>query len=358
MGEKVGSAVAGVAPTDAADHWAVRDWALLLQSHWPTDLAVAWDDLTWTRPVATRVSVTGTETVAGRDCWVVTVDRPGVARADVIRLYLLPGLPSARARSTVYPPSPVWPMGDGVCFPVFPLTDGKGVTSTETRLAMPDGSDFEPENRATVLSRGRDWPLTQTAAVDGQPSTVRVTVSGAWGRAVMRWRDGKLWWTQAWFYSYETPALRWALAGTSWDTPPVEELAKHLPDEPAGWRRGEPEVIRIPEEGKGLTSYTKTAEVVWTKGEEKVSVWFVPLRYDTLFEEAEEGSPARVRTLHQAENYRVILGAPDDPATVDTALLTGLREALAAYPKATLDEYPLPRAAVGGKILEDEPAEE
>jgi len=136
--------------------------------------------------------------------------------------------------------------------------------------------------------------------------------------------------------------------------PPLDELEAKLPGTIGDWRRAEPEVIRIPEEGKALTSYTKTAQVAYSRGDRGLLFWFVPLRYDTLFEEAEEGSAPRTRTIHQAENYRALLWAPDDPAQADPQFVKALREAQTAYPKATLDEYPLPRAAPGGKILEDE----
>jgi len=166
---------------------------------------------------------------------------------------------------------------------------------------------------------------------------------------------GKPWWVQAWWIgrgggkSY----YRAALQGTSWDTPPPDELSTKLPQEIAGWQRQQPEVVRIPKDGKGLTSYTKAAQVAWSKGDARVTMWFVPLRFDTIYEEAEEGSPPRARTMHEGDNYRVVLWEPSETEQAETALLSGLHEALAAYPEATLDEYRLPKAAPGGKILED-----
>ncbi|MFQ5810987.1 MAG: hypothetical protein ACE5JM_15320 [Armatimonadota bacterium] len=52
----------------------------------------------------------------------------------------------------------------------------------------------------------------------------------------------------------------------------------------------------------------------------------------------------------------MILWEPSEPDKVPSRLLKGLREALEAHPTAVLDEYPLPKGAPGGKILEDEPA--
>jgi hypothetical protein len=184
---------------------------------------------------------------------------------------------------------------------------------------------------------------------------LRVTVACYDEESIMRWLPGKPWWVQAWYRVGEWYLRRWALAGSSWDTPPLEELKRSLPDQIGGWRRGEPEVIRMPEAGRELTGYTKTAQVVYEREGRRVTLWFVPLRYDTTFEEAKEDAASRTRTVHEGENYRVILWEPSRRVKAIAPLLDGVTESLGAYPRATLDEYPLPRAAPGGRLLEDEP---
>ena len=372
--------LAAEGPRDEASHavlempdWAPEDWLVVQESLCMAGIiaigpsaAVRWDDWgTWT------VTVLPPETVLGYECWPLELSmgttRPHryvayLMRPSGLRLRLTHGTGSGLGQlvDRVFTPGPPWPDGDGFCFPVFPVRAGESRATGETELRRAEGTLVRRSDQDWIFrSSTAGRRAVQTVQLDDwRVRCIRVNQVSGGSRCVMRWLPGKPWWVQAWYFSGDTARWRWALAGSSWDTPPLDELRAELPETLAGWRRAEPEVIRIPEEGKALTSYTKTAQVAYTRGDEDLLIWFVPLRYDTVFEEAEEGSLPRTRTIHQAENYRVILWAPDDPAEADPQFPQTLREALAAYPKATLDEYPLPRAAPGGKILEDEPPDE
>ena len=247
---------------------------------------------------------------------------------------------------SIYPPFPVFPLAPGT---VRQFQQGQ-------MLRWHDGSLIRNEEHGLVY--GGIQPATQEVGADPwAPGCLRVRVDSQ-ARSegcVMRWLPGKPWWVQAWAYRGDTGSRRWALGGTSWDTPPLAELQANLPDRIAEWKRGNPEVIRIPDGGRNLTSYTKAAQVAYSQGQRRVLLWFVPLRYDTVHDRASPDAAARTRTLHKAENYRVVLWQPPDTHELPPRLLQGLREALEAYPRASLDEYPLPKAGGGGKILEDEP---
>jgi len=353
--------------------WAVGDWVCLAESDWPGQwISGATEDTPWSEPDLETLRVVGLGTFLDVECWLLELRRPGAAAVGGSVVAYLDRDTGARRRvqrtvptrpptvtDSIYPPGPAWPNGDSFCFPVFPLVEGEARSFTERSVHRPDGSLIRSGDEGFAYGHAALVDLAQSVAADpSRPNCLRVTVSATEGKSVMRWVPEKPWWVQAWYLYDRKGWYRWALAGTSWDTPPLDELEGKLPGTVGDWRRADPEVIRIPEEGKGLTSYTKTAQVAYTKDDSDLLVWFVPLRYDTVFEEAEEDSPPRTRTIHQAENYRVILWAPDDPAEADPQFVKALREALAAYPKATLDEYPLPRAAPGGKILEDEPADQ
>lgn len=349
--------------------WEPGDWFRLTTSEWsPGSIPDRLRE--WTRPFAQLLTVLEPEPFFGYECCRLRLTDPSSPESPPSIHYLLAGS-GLRVRSQqfrrgygpgpwldrVLAAGPAWANLDPFPFPGFPLIVGESRTFTDWEARRADGTVIGPRDQdARGLSLYGGVPLVQSVAPDPRwPGVLRVTLRHpSQGQCTIRWLVGKPWWVQAWWVDRGTGYRRWALAGTSWDMPPLDELEAKLPGTIGDWRQAEPEVIRIPEEGKALTSYTKTAQVAYSRGDRGLLFWFVPLRYDTLFEEAEEGSAPRTRTIHQAENYRALLWAPDDPAEADPQFVKALREALTAYPRATLDEYPLPRAAPGGKILEDE----
>ncbi|MFQ5810988.1 MAG: hypothetical protein ACE5JM_15325 [Armatimonadota bacterium] len=253
--------------------WAPGDWALLLESQWKGQ-GVARDErfVDWEPPIRRLARVAGAGQTFAYSCWRVEFAYPAAPGSGRVTAHLAQetgGVIRMQTEIQTRPPrtldalclaSPAWPNGHTFCFPVFPLTMGESREFTETSLYRADGSPVRHGEDGLRYGYGSQSPVSQSVASDPwRPDCWRITVTGRDGKSVMRWLPGKPWWVQAWFYYHDKGLYRWALAGNSWDTPPLQELQQNLPERIGEWKRGDPEVIRIPEDGGELTSYTKTA---------------------------------------------------------------------------------------------------
>ena len=360
--------------------WEVGDWWTLRVSNWRGGLvAEPAERMDWTEPHLEQYSVIRQEEVFGYDClvlqkWIPVLKRAEslytVRREDLsgVRSTSLASQPHERTVHGIQSPSP-WL---DVPLPVFPLVAGEERTWQTAPLLSADGEKIGisevGEPRFYVWYRHSTQQVrVETWEVEGKALQVlRVSLSGEGlgvpRHVVLRWSPGRTWWVQAWW----GPGLegdwyyRAALAASSEDLVPTREVERVLPENCGQWQRDQlkPQNITPPLRGT-FTNYHRVQTVSYqTSTGASLILWVLPSRFDDeCVKNYEKATPAERRErnwpepVFQGENYRVFVAEGGDQEEA-VSLFQELKEHLSHYPRVVLEEYPLPKAAKGGKILE------
>jgi len=333
----------------------------------------------WTEPHLEQYSVIRQEEVFGYDClvlqkWIPVLNRAeilyAVRREDLsgVRSTLLALQPNRRTVHDIQAPSPLL----DVPLPVFPLVAGEERTWQTAPLLSADGEKIgisEVGEPRFYVRYERSTQQIHAETVGGKTLQVlRVSLlgedeDGPRRRVVLRWLPGKTWWIQAWM----GPGLeggdwyyRAALAASSEDLVPSSEVTRVLLEKCSAWQRGQPKPQDIaPPLRVAFTNYHRVQTISYRSPTgAAIVLWLLPTRFDDECVQAyEKATPAERRErnwpepVFQGENYRVFVAEGGDQEEA-VGLLQGLKEHLSHYPRVVLEEYPLPKAAKGGKILE------
>jgi len=367
--------------------WATGDWFAITVSQWRGFAVPARPEtLPWEPAEDEILRVSSKEHRYGHVCYRVEKQYHGTKEtseafyfraadfaAIEFDLIVPPGSRAGRTMLQVQAPRPFLNLHNSVLFPVFPLVAGQLMEwSTKQHLQDADGKTVgldETINRTYCTSPGvvrQVVSLEQVAQMGSNDGLLRIELTdGSQLKGIIRWVPGNPWWVQAWSFTRSGDTLRsWrraALAATSTDVVPDEETARILPTELAGWRQASLRTADLTASlWHVLSKYRKMQEVTYANDAgDKLIFWVFPSLFDEECVEAYEKMRPREREkkglpelFAKGANYRVF--AVHIPKVADwKSVKNALKQAVQNRPAVTLEEYPLPKAAPGGKTLED-----
>jgi hypothetical protein len=344
------------------------------------------ETVSWAEARPAKVEIAAKEVVFGYDCFTVHKSTLGsdtledaftFRKSDLACLrHGRPGGAAARDYTMIQPPGPLLNPSQ-LYFPVFPLQVGGTAEYQSSPLISGLGEMVRADPGANIWYSGVARVVSQRVTreeitVGGRTiSVLRVDLEEEEGgsRAAMRWLAGKPWWIQAWEQAQPPMgAYRMALLGSSWDTLPLDRLEDILPKTLDGWERDSVAEARVPATlWHKITAYHRAAAARYVRPDrgrpgQAITVWLLPNRFDEkALEEsktsAEDGARTRLgwpRVVYMGESYRALLMSPRDVGRSLVPFLKQLSNVFEKHPDMTIPEFPLPRAAVGGKILEPE----
>jgi hypothetical protein len=362
----------------------VGDWFVLRRSGWSAVTATGKpEDLPWAQRRDERVEVVAEQEAFGHECFVLqtsdlemgTIEKVyGFRKYDLAFIgFLTHGPAGARRLTDIQAPAPAM-VSVRMYFPVFPLRPGERVEYQTMPLRSATGEFVTLDETLDRLPLWAEETLSQSTRAEeitfGDESlrVVRVDVEedGKGGKAVMRWLPGTPWWIQAWERRRPMGGYRTSLAASSWDTLPLDRVEAMLPDAVGRWNLDSVEEVPVPESlWDKVTAYHRAVAIRYARrpfDTQALTIWLLPNKFDEKAMKEPESrvndgaakQPRKPRVVYLGENYRALLMSP---AKLDASMMPALKELTAVFekhPDLTGPEYPLPRAAVGGKILEPE----
>jgi hypothetical protein len=363
--------------------WRVGDWFVVRES---LLAAVMMPDerLPWSEPFTVKASVIREEEVFGYPCFVLKVsDSPKYDETWEFLYYfrqrdmnLLKYNLAIHNRFGVTESEELGAPGpwgrDSLlllgAYPMFPVMSGE--QAEETGLKTKAGELVVHTSWRTHGMRQAAGQEPVKIMEDKKSDVVRIQVYNKDHPddvMIMRWLPGKIWWVQCWnerpFRHSEKQKrmeYRASLAATSLDVVPADEITKVLPSHIGEWKMQMPHPMDLPNHlWHLLSNYRRMQTVAYQNNTGKqLLLWIFPNSFDEdkiagyeKMDAAERGTKGLPNLLAQGENYRICTAIVPQQEEIER-VLEGVKEAVARHLKVRLEEYPLPKAGTGGKILE------